>query len=80
MTSVNMIFFMGGPQLGEFESGIAAQFLGAPLAVILGGIGCLLTVVIVAIKAPILPNYVLNFDPPKETTEDVPTASPPVEG
>jgi MFS family permease len=62
MTSVNMIFFMGGPQLGEFESGVAAQFLGAPLAVITGGIGCLITVAIVAIKAPVLTRYVLTTE------------------
>ena len=63
MTSVNMIFFMGGPQLGEFESGVAAQFLGAPLAVITGGIGCLITVAIVALKAPVLTKYVLTTEP-----------------
>src|SRR5205823_3543829 len=28
MTSVNMLFYMGGPQLGEFEAGIAAQLIG----------------------------------------------------
>lgn len=37
MTAVNMVFFAGGPQLGEFESGVAASLLGAPLAVLLGG-------------------------------------------
>jgi MFS family permease len=57
MTSVNMIFFMGGPQLGEFESGIAAQYLGAPLAVMLGGVAAVIAVAIVAIKAPILRRY-----------------------
>ena len=38
MTSVNMIFFMGGPQLGELEAGIVASVLGVPLAVFSGGI------------------------------------------
>jgi MFS family permease len=42
MTSVNQIFFLGGPQLGEVEAGLAAQWLGAPFAIISGGIGCLL--------------------------------------
>ncbi len=42
MTSINQMFFMGGPQLGEVEAGVVAQVLGAPLAVITGGIGCLL--------------------------------------
>jgi MFS family permease len=42
MTSVNQIFFMGGPQLGEVEAGVAAQLFGAPFAVVSGGIGCIL--------------------------------------
>ncbi len=29
MIGISMLFFMGGPQLGEFESGVAAQWLGA---------------------------------------------------
>ena len=44
MTSVNMIFFMGGPQLGEFEAGALAALIGAPLSVLTGGFGCLLAV------------------------------------
>lgn len=46
MTSVNMIFFMGGPQLGELEAGALAAIIGAPLAVATGGIGCLIAVVL----------------------------------
>ncbi len=39
MTSINQIFFMGGPQLGEVEAGVVAQLFGAPFAIISGGIG-----------------------------------------
>lgn len=46
MTSVNMIFFMGGPQLGELEAGALAAMIGAPLAVATGGVGCLVAVVL----------------------------------
>lgn len=63
MTSVNMIFFMGGPQLGEFESGVAAQWLGGARAVVLGGLACLATVLLVAQKAPVLRNYELQTKP-----------------
>ncbi len=35
---------MGGPQLGEVEAGVVAQLFGAPLAVVSGGIGCILAV------------------------------------
>ena len=40
MTAVNMVFFAGGPQLGELESGIAASLIGGPAAVFLGGALC----------------------------------------
>ena len=42
MVSVNQIFFMGGPQLGEIESGLVAQAFGVPAAIISGGVGCIL--------------------------------------
>ena len=42
MTSVNQIFFMGGSQLGEVEAGAVAQLLAPPVAVVTGGIGCIL--------------------------------------
>jgi MFS family permease len=57
MTSVNMIFFMGGPQLGEMEAGVVARFVGAPLSVISGGIGCLVAVAIAAVNAKNLLAY-----------------------
>jgi MFS family permease len=57
MTSVNMIFFMGGPQLGELEAGLVAQARGAPFSVVTGGIGCLLAVAWVAWRTPALRGY-----------------------
>jgi MFS family permease len=57
MTSVNMIFFMGGPQLGEFEAGLLASFAGAPLSVVIGGAATLLVVALVAVYIPKLRNY-----------------------
>src|SRR5262249_62328845 len=57
MISVNMIFFMGGPQLGELEAGVAARLIGAPLSVITGGIGCLLAAGITAVFAKSLMRY-----------------------
>jgi MFS family permease len=57
MTSVNMIFFMGGPQLGELEAGLLAAAIGAPLSVVLGGAGCLIAVFIAATRARELLRY-----------------------
>ena len=62
MVSVNQIFFMGGPQLGEIEAGVVAQLFGAPFAVISGGIGCLLAVVWIGRRFPQL--LVYNGDEP----------------
>ena len=57
MTSVNMIFFMGGPQLGELEAGLVANAWSAPFSVITGGIGCLLATGWVAARTPALRRY-----------------------
>ena len=54
MTSVNMIFFMGGPQLGELEAGTVAALVGAPLSVVTGGIGCLVAASIAIVAAKTL--------------------------
>ncbi len=57
MVSINQIFFMGGPQLGEIEAGIVAQLWGAPFAVISGGVGCILAVWWIAQRWPQLRAY-----------------------
>ncbi len=62
MTSVNQIFFQGGPQLGEIEAGAVAQFWGAPFAVITGGIGCIVGAALIVWKWPQLLKY--NDDEP----------------
>lgn len=65
MTSINMIFFMGGPQLGEVEAGLIATLIGAPLAVVTGGLGSLLAAAVAVVKGKSLMNY------EKESTERV---------
>jgi MFS family permease len=52
MTGVNMLFFMGGPQLGELEAGVVADWVGAPFSVVSGGLGCLLCTGVVAATTP----------------------------
>jgi hypothetical protein len=62
MTSVNQIFFMGGPQLGEIEAGLVAQAFGTPIAIITGGIGCIVAMALVALRWPQIQKY--NGDEP----------------
>jgi len=57
MTSVNMIFFMGGPQLGELEAGVVAALFGAPFAIFSGGIATVLLTLWIAWKYPRLRSY-----------------------
>jgi MFS family permease len=57
MTSVNQIFFQGGPQLGEIEAGAVAQIFGAPFAIITGGIGCIVGLGLIVAKWPQLMSY-----------------------
>jgi MFS family permease len=62
MISINQIFFAGGPRLGEMEAGIMAQLFSAPIAIITGGIGCLISVAVVAWRWRELRKY--NGDEP----------------
>ena len=57
MTSVNMMFFMGGPQLGELEAGLVAQALGPAVSVASGGFACLVAVLWIGWKTPSLVGY-----------------------
>ena len=62
MTSVNMIFFMGGPQLGELEAGLVAHLfvsaaVGVTVSVVSGGLLTLAAVAVVAVRAPHVRNY-----------------------
>ncbi|PWB50573.1 MAG: MFS transporter [Anaerolineales bacterium] len=62
MTSVNQIFFQGGPQLGEVEAGLVAQITSAPIAIITGGIGCIVATIWIARRWPQIRTY--NGDEP----------------
>lgn len=57
MTSINSIFSFGGPQLGEFEAGMLASFIGAPLSVFFGGALTLGFVIYLSYFSPALRNY-----------------------
>jgi MFS family permease len=58
MTSVNQVFFMGGPYLGDVKNGfLGATIIGVPLAVALGGVVCVASVGWVAHRWPGLRRY-----------------------
>jgi MFS family permease len=57
MIGVNMVFFQGGPQLGELEAGAVANWVGPVFSVVSGGVGCVIAVVWVAMSTPALRHY-----------------------
>ena len=52
ISAVNSIFIGSSNEIGEFESGVAARFLGTVPAVIFGGVMCLFTVAVVGMVSP----------------------------
>jgi MFS family permease len=57
MVGVNMMFFMGGPQLGELEAGLVAAAFGVPFAIVSGGVATVLLTGWVAWRFKALRHY-----------------------
>ncbi|MFN2201965.1 MAG: MFS transporter [Caldilineaceae bacterium] len=57
MVGVNMMFYSGGPQLGEVRAGLVAAAFGAPFAIVSGGVSVLIVVVVAAWRSPRLRTY-----------------------
>lgn len=57
MVGVNMVFFTGGPQLGELEAGLIAQWRGPVFSVVSGGLACVAATAWIAARAPELRHY-----------------------
>jgi MFS family permease len=49
VAAINSIFTGGGPQLGQFESGVVAQVWGTQVSAVTGGMGALATVGLIAL-------------------------------
>jgi MFS family permease len=70
MMGVNMVFFMGGPQLGELEAGLVAAWLGPIVSVVSGGVGCLVATGWIAAVTPALREYCRTAQPQVPAEED----------
>jgi MFS family permease len=55
--SLNAMFVMGGPQLGNLEAGLVAAHWGAPFSVISGGVATVITVALIFWLAPQVRDY-----------------------
>jgi MFS family permease len=54
MSAVNAMFVVGGPMLGQFESGIVAGVVTPQFSVISGGIACIVAALVIAACVPSL--------------------------
>jgi hypothetical protein len=52
ISAVNAMFVVGGPMLGQFESGLVAGFATPQLSVISGGIACIVATLLIAAVVP----------------------------
>ena len=52
ISSVNAMFVIGGPTLGQFESGLVASFTTLQFSVISGGVACIIATLIIAACIP----------------------------
>jgi MFS family permease len=68
MSSINSVFTTSGPQLGQFESGVVAAWLGAELSAMTGGLATLAITAGVAAAFPKVREFQITDDarrPPK---------------
>jgi MFS family permease len=66
ITAFNMIFFIGGPQLGEMEAGFVASLFrpvafGTMVSIMSGGAATVFIVMLIAAFAPVVRNYTLTL-------------------
>ena len=57
MSSINSIFTSNGPQLGQFESGLVAAWLGAEMSALTGGLATLIVLAIIAVSFPVVRQF-----------------------
>ena len=67
ITAFNMIFFIGGPQLGEMEAGFVASLfhpvaLGTMISIMSGGAATVLVVGLIALFVPAVRHYTLTLN------------------
>jgi MFS family permease len=68
MAAVHSIFAGGGPELGNFEAGVAARLLGTQTAVVAGGIACVVLAGATALVSPHIRDY--RIDEPEPARDD----------
>jgi MFS family permease len=75
ISSIQSIVVQSGPLIGSAESGLVARLAGAPIAIVSGGLACLVGVAAIAKWAPQFVAYDVNRSAANAATPDA--ATPP---
>jgi MFS family permease len=67
MASINTLFTNSGPQLGQFQAGLLASFVGAELSVATGGVIILAIVAILVVGFPHVRDFKIRDDEPAKS-------------
>ena len=62
LNAINIMFVLGGPQLGQFESGSVAALWSPVASVVSGGVACVASVVAIAAWIPEIVRYRAHHD------------------
>jgi len=69
MSSINAVFTSSGPQLGQFESGVVAAWLGTEASAMTGGLATLIILAAVAAWFPVIRRFQIQWDLVPEHTD-----------
>src|SRR4029434_6092169 len=69
MSSINAVFTSSGPQLGQFESGLVAAWLGTEASAMTGGLATLIILAAVAAWFPVIRRFQIQWDLVPEHTD-----------
>lgn len=73
MSSLHIMVVTGGPPLGDFEAGAAAELIGLRPSVVVGGVGCIVGCAALAAKVPEFARWV---DPRRTSAPPIVTSPP----
>jgi MFS family permease len=62
MSSISSFFTSSGPQLGQFESGVVAAWLGTELSALTGGLAVLIILAVVVAVFPVVAKFQIRED------------------
>jgi MFS family permease len=66
LTSIQVAVIQAGPRLGNLEAGALAGLIGPPATIIIGGVGCVLGIGVIARAMPRFRDYVMRLGSPRD--------------